>query len=38
VEYAVERKLLIVNPLTTVKWKVPKPVKAIDKRVVVNPH
>jgi integrase len=37
-EYAVERKLLTVNPLTTIKWKVPKTVKSIDKRVVVNPQ
>jgi integrase len=37
-EYAVERKLLDANPLTTVKWKVPKTAKAIDKRVVVNPQ
>lgn len=37
-DYAVERRLLSVNPLTTVKWKVPKPVRAIDKRVVVNPQ
>jgi integrase len=37
-EYAVELKLLDVNPLTTVKWKVPKPVRAIDKRVAVNPN
>lgn len=37
-EYAVERGLLDTNLMTTIKWKVPKPVKAIDKRVVVNPQ
>lgn len=36
-EYAVERGLLPLNPLTLVKVKMPKPVRAIDKRVVVNP-
>ncbi|MDQ3405231.1 MAG: site-specific integrase [Actinomycetota bacterium] len=36
-EYAVERKLLSANPIPALKWKVPKPVKAIDKRIVVNP-
>jgi integrase len=37
VEYAVERKLLTRNPIPALKVKVPKPPKAIDKRVVVNP-
>ncbi len=31
-DYAVERKLLMVNPSTIVKWKVPKPVRSIDKQ------
>jgi integrase len=37
-EYAVELKLLTRNPIPALKWKVPKPAKAIDKRVVVNPR
>ncbi|WP_158842918.1 tyrosine-type recombinase/integrase [Saccharothrix deserti] len=36
-EYAVELKLLDKNPIPALKWKVPKPPKAIDKRTVVNP-
>ena len=35
-EYAKERNLVAVNPLKLIKWKVPKPVKVVDKRVVVN--
>ncbi|GAA1347903.1 tyrosine-type recombinase/integrase [Saccharothrix algeriensis] len=37
VEYAVELELLDKNPIPALKWKVPKPPKAIDKRTVVNP-
>ncbi|WP_018683659.1 tyrosine-type recombinase/integrase [Actinokineospora enzanensis] len=37
-EYAVELKALSVNRLGEVKWQIPKTVKAIDKRVVVNPR
>ncbi|MGB6161275.1 MAG: tyrosine-type recombinase/integrase [Pseudonocardiaceae bacterium] len=36
-EYAVERRLIQVNPLPAFKWKQPKPSGAIDKRSVVNP-
>lgn len=36
-EYAVELGLLDVNPIDKIPWKAPKPVRAIDKRVVVNP-
>jgi integrase len=36
-EYAVERGLLIANPLPTFKWKPPKVSSAIGKRSVVNP-
>lgn len=36
-EYAVELKLLTKNWLPEVKWTAPKEVKAIDKRVVINP-
>lgn len=35
-EYAVERKLLGKNPITSVAWKAPRTVKGVDKRVVVN--
>jgi integrase len=38
IEYAVELKLLTKNPIPSLKWKAPKPPKAIDKRVVVNPQ
>ncbi|GAA2980682.1 integrase [Actinokineospora diospyrosa] len=37
-EYALELEVLGVNRLSAVKWKVPKTVTAIDKRVVVNPR
>jgi hypothetical protein len=37
-EYAVELRLLPKNPILALKWKGPKPPKAIDKRVVVNPQ
>jgi integrase len=36
-EYAVERRLLGRNPVTTLAWKVPRTVPAVDRRVVVNP-
>ncbi|SES20543.1 tyrosine-type recombinase/integrase [Actinokineospora terrae] len=36
-EYAVEKELLPANPIPGLKLKVPKPAKAIDKRVVANP-
>ncbi|MGH3852172.1 MAG: site-specific integrase [Pseudonocardiaceae bacterium] len=36
-EYAVERRLIQVNPLPAFKWKQPKSSGAIDKRSVVNP-
>jgi integrase len=35
-DYAVEQKLLVKNPLADVKWTGPKLVRAIDKRTVVN--
>jgi integrase len=35
-DYAVERKLLTANRLSEVKWRAPKTVRAIDKRVVIN--
>jgi hypothetical protein len=34
---AVERKLLLANPIISLSWTAPKTVKAVDKRVVVNP-
>ncbi len=34
---AVERKLLLTNPVISLSWTAPKTVKAVDKRVVVNP-
>ena len=37
-EYAVELKVLDRNRLPEVKWTPPKEVKAIDKRVVINPR
>ncbi|OQO91958.1 integrase [Saccharomonospora piscinae] len=37
-EYAVERRLLRANGLRDLKWTAPKEVKAIDKRVVINPE
>ena len=36
-EYAVERGLLVKNPLTALAWKAPRTVQAVDRRVVVNP-
>lgn len=36
-EHAVEQKILNKNRLPEVKWTAPKEVKAIDKRVVINP-
>lgn len=36
-EYAVELNILTRNRLPSVKWTAPKEVKAIDKRVVINP-
>ncbi|APU20148.1 tyrosine-type recombinase/integrase [Actinoalloteichus sp. GBA129-24] len=38
VEYAVEKRLLEKNPIPGLKWKVPRAVRAIDKRAVVNPR
>lgn len=35
-EYAVERNLLLKNPLDSLKWSAPKVVRAIDKRTVIN--
>lgn len=35
-EYAVERRLLARNPITNVAWRVPRAVKGVDRRVVVN--
>ena len=37
-EYAVERGLLVKNPLTALAWKAPRTVKGVDRRVVVNPE
>lgn len=37
-EYAVELNVLTRNRLPSVKWTAPKEVKAIDKRVVINPE
>ncbi len=36
-EYAVERTLLVKNPVTSLAWKAPKIARALDKRSVVNP-
>ncbi|MGW4826691.1 tyrosine-type recombinase/integrase [Amycolatopsis japonica] len=36
-EYAEELKLVTANRLSEVKWTAPKTVRAIDKRVVINP-
>jgi integrase len=36
-EYAVERKLLLRNPMPALKWKAPKPVQVVDPRRVPNP-
>lgn len=36
-DYAVERRLLSSNPITTIKWKAPKSTHVIDPRSVVNP-
>jgi site-specific recombinase XerC len=36
-EYAVELKLFDKNPVLGLKWTAPKTVRAIDKRVVINP-
>lgn len=36
-EYAVERGILSRNPITALAWKPPKIVRALDRRVVVNP-
>ena len=33
---ALERKLLAVNPITTVKWKAPRTTHEVDRRCVVN--
>jgi integrase len=37
VEYAVERRILTTNPITSLAWKAPRIVQAVDRRVVVNP-
>jgi integrase len=37
-EYADELKLVTANRLSEVKWTAPKTVRAIDKRVVINPR
>ncbi|MDT5026201.1 MAG: hypothetical protein QOE61_2627 [Micromonosporaceae bacterium] len=37
VEYAVELKLLEVNPVPALKWKIPKAVNTVDRRRVANP-
>jgi integrase len=37
VEYAVERGLLDANPIPKLKWRAPKTVHAVDRRVVANP-
>lgn len=36
-EYAVERRILMTNPITGLAWKAPRIVQAVDRRVVVNP-
>jgi site-specific recombinase XerC len=36
-EYAVERRLLAQNPITSLSWKAPRTVQSVDRRVVVNP-
>jgi integrase len=36
-EYAVERRLLTRNPITSLAWKAPRTVTTVDRRVVVNP-
>lgn len=36
-EYAVERRLLDRNPITSLAWKAPRTVQTIDRRTVVNP-
>ncbi|WP_433556543.1 hypothetical protein ACQPWY_30875 [Pseudonocardia xinjiangensis] len=36
-EYAVERRCINANPVSTVKWKAPKSSGEIDRRSVVNP-
>ena len=36
-DYAIERKLLGINPVKTVKWKPPKAAQEVDRRCVVNP-
>lgn len=37
VEYAVERKLLVENPIPALKWKAPRTIRAVDRRSVPNP-
>lgn len=36
-EYAVERQILAMNPLPALKWRAPKTVPVVDRRVVANP-
>jgi integrase len=35
---AVERGLLVKNPLTAIAWKAPRTVKGVDRRVVISPN
>ncbi|WP_163552109.1 tyrosine-type recombinase/integrase [Candidatus Frankia alpina] len=37
VAYAIEGKLLAVNPIPALKWKAPRNVQVVDRRSVVNP-
>ncbi|MCX6953060.1 MAG: tyrosine-type recombinase/integrase [Verrucomicrobia bacterium] len=37
-EYAVERRLLDRNPITSLAWKAPRTVQTLDRRVAVNPR
>jgi len=36
-DYAVELKLLDINPVKGIKWRAPKVAHEVDRRVVVNP-
>lgn len=36
-EYAVERRLMARNPITSLSWTAPRTVQTVDRRVVVNP-
>ena len=37
IEYAVERQVLAANPLPALKWRPPRTVQVVDRRVVANP-